>query len=820
MRKFCLLIGIIIIALSLKAQVSEEEFQALKVLYNSTGGDHWSNRTGWENINTTATKDDVTTSWKGIYDIRNGHITNLNLYNNNLTGSIPDEIGVLTHLTDLVFNSNYLTGQLPQTLKQLTSLMTFGISGNNLVIPFPTDLIKSWPNLRTLSLSYCGITGTVPDIFGYTPNLNFLSISNNNLEGKLPPSLDSLYLREFHCEYNNLEGPLPLLTNTIDVYRISFDHNHFTGTIPEHYGDFVLQYFLINDNYLSGMIPEKLLANRVYFFTIQNNYFTFAGIEPIIDLMDSSDIKDYSTNKKMPLVQDTVKINEDGALTLDATALSLHTIGGSHTNYKWFFNTTEVYSGKSPVYTVPSVSLSEEGKYRFEVTDTIVPDLIIQSQDIYVKVKKVNHNPTDIFLSQSSVAENYEGLVGAFSASDPDAGDVHTYSLIKGDGNNDADNGYFTINGDQLILRDSVDYELVKTLHIMVAVFDGKGGSTIKAFAIDVTNVNEAPVFDGQVTTTSISEMEANGSIVFTLLAKDPENDPITFAIREGNDNGAFKITGKTLVVADSTKLDYETKERYVLLISASDGKTVTTITLTVNLIDVAEKYSVKVSALPEAGGTITVTPDSFVSGDSVTVKATPGEGYEFVNWTENGEEVSTTASYSFTLSSDRSLVANFQLKSFTVALTENNSVYGKTNFDSQVFDYGESVTIIAQPNSEYEFVNWTENGNVISSTTTYTFIVYEDHNLVANFQPVVGITDHEISSMNIYPNPAVDYIYLTGMDGGYTIVIINTKGVVVYQRELSTKEEKIDIGNFKKGIYLVKMSKGDKEISRKILVE
>jgi gingipain R len=51
----------------------------------------------------------------------------------------------------------------------------------------------------------------------------------------------------------------------------------------------------------------------------------------------------------------------------------------------------------------------------------------------------------------------------------------------------------------------------------------------------------------------------------------------------------------------------------------------------------------------------------NFNYGETCTVTATPDEGYHFVNWTENGTEVSSEASYSFTVTGDRDLVANFQ---------------------------------------------------------------------------------------------------------------------------------------------------------------
>ena len=52
----------------------------------------------------------------------------------------------------------------------------------------------------------------------------------------------------------------------------------------------------------------------------------------------------------------------------------------------------------------------------------------------------------------------------------------------------------------------------------------------------------------------------------------------------------------------------------------------------------------------------------------------------------------------------------------------------------SGTFNYGESCTLVATPNADYHFVNWTENGNMVSTDASYSFTVTEDADLVANF--------------------------------------------------------------------------------------
>jgi hypothetical protein len=71
--------------------------------------------------------------------------------------------------------------------------------------------------------------------------------------------------------------------------------------------------------------------------------------------------------------------------------------------------------------------------------------------------------------------------------------------------------------------------------------------------------------------------------------------------------------------------------------------------------------YTITVSANPSMAGSVS-GGGSYQQGQSCTVTATATSGYTFVRWTENGTQVSTNASYTFTVTSNRTLVANFNL--------------------------------------------------------------------------------------------------------------------------------------------------------------
>ena len=73
-----------------------------------------------------------------------------------------------------------------------------------------------------------------------------------------------------------------------------------------------------------------------------------------------------------------------------------------------------------------------------------------------------------------------------------------------------------------------------------------------------------------------------------------------------------------------------------------------------------ASEFTITATAEPSEGGTIEGA-DVYFQGEMCTLTATANEGYVFVNWTENGVEASTEANYSFEVTADRNLVANFE---------------------------------------------------------------------------------------------------------------------------------------------------------------
>jgi len=82
-------------------------------------------------------------------------------------------------------------------------------------------------------------------------------------------------------------------------------------------------------------------------------------------------------------------------------------------------------------------------------------------------------------------------------------------------------------------------------------------------------------------------------------------------------------------------------------------------------------EYTIEVSAKPEEGGEVD-GGGVYEEGETVTVTATANEGYYFVNWTEDGNEVSTESEYTFEAERDRSLTANFRAEYTNILFFQN----------------------------------------------------------------------------------------------------------------------------------------------------
>jgi hypothetical protein len=148
--------------------------------------------------------------------------------------------------------------------------------------------------------------------------------------------------------------------------------------------------------------------------------------------------------------------------------------------------------------------------------------------------------------------------------------------------------------------------------------------------------------------------------------------------------------------------------------------------------------YTLTLNANPVAGGTVS-GGGSYTSGQSVRALARPATGWNFVNWTENGNIVSSDTAFSFVLTGYRTLTANFvQTQQLTMNTTSFPLACGTTS-GSGSYAIGQSVTLTATAASQFLFEKWTENNITVSTNRIYTFTASANRTLIAVFKGILS---------------------------------------------------------------------------------
>lgn len=160
---------------------------------------------------------------------------------------------------------------------------------------------------------------------------------------------------------------------------------------------------------------------------------------------------------------------------------------------------------------------------------------------------------------------------------------------------------------------------------------------------------------------------------------------------------------------------------------------------LVANFVPAGSQQTIATSASPQAWGS-TSGGGNYASGDSATVVATANPGFAFSKWQEGGATVSTSASYTFTVTGNRTLTAKF-IEAFVITANVSPPDGGSTEMDSATYKTGENAKASAMPAAGYSFSNWTENGVVVSTDPDYRFNVTGNRTLVANFISNLGFT-------------------------------------------------------------------------------
>ena len=228
------------------------------------------------------------------------------------------------------------------------------------------------------------------------------------------------------------------------------------------------------------------------------------------------------------------------------------------------------------------------------------------------------------------------------------------------------------------------------------------------------------------------------------------------------------------------------------------------------------QSFTVTVTANPTEGGVV-AGGGTFNYGETCTVVATANEGYSFVNWSQGFFSVSNESTYTFNVTNNVNLTANFSLQAFNIKVAIEPAEAGDITGEGNYY-YGDEVTLTVIRNEDWAFVNWTEDGEVVSEEPIYVFTITRDRDLVAHFMYTEGVGENNISA-KVYPNPNQGEFTLEGEDLNH-VRIVNAFGQTVYSADLDGDRVRIDLSAMGKGIYMMHIDAEDGQTVRKIVVE
>jgi len=388
--------------------------------------------------------------------------------------------------------------------------------------------------------------------------------------------------------------------------------------------------------------------------------------------------------------------------------------GSGHMNafLKW------KYTNQTWIENIPTIS--EPGTY------TLNP--LTSSENNAYRINSPNSS------SEFFIVEYRKKTAGTYDASLPGSGLlIYKINTLAGNGNANGPpdevylyrpNGTLTLNGIASLANYSSSTgrtEINDSTNPSSFLSDGSAGG------LDISNISDAG------TTISFDLMGGSSVSWEITLEASPEHGG-TFT-GQGNYNQGNTVT---LNAAAAQNFSFENWTENGTVVSSQPNYSFTANNnrhLVANFVSATPVYSISLEANPENGGTLTGA-GIYAEGETITLDAISNDGYDFINWTENGSIVSTNAQYMFQLLEDRNLTANFQAAQPTVHLISltANPAEGGTISGNGEYSNGQTATVSASAASGYSFVNWTENGSVVSSQTSYSFTVTEDRALTANF--------------------------------------------------------------------------------------
>ncbi|KAI8521682.1 Cadherin-23 [Branchiostoma belcheri] len=377
-------------------------------------------------------------------------------------------------------------------------------------------------------------------------------------------------------------------------------------------GSLATEFFAIRDKYLGTITVSRPVDHEQHQwvnFTVQaadeGKPVRTADIPVSIEIVDINDNNPiFSLNKYQASVLENQPAGTE-VLRVEATDRDSGSYGRVQYHLSGAGGRFTIHPDKGNITLTEPLDREKQTDYLLSVTardntDGLPSNSRENSVQVVVTVLDENDNTPEPSTSKFDfrVPENQPAgeYVGTILASDRDEGDNGRlqFSIIKQEPNHvmlfEVENSTGVISSARLLDRETMGYNGIVELTIQISDLGTPPKMTKTKAVIKILDSNDnSPYFQQSSYSLAVSEDEYGGTSILGLVALDSdEENVLTYAITDGNDDGDFAIGASTGHVIVAKSLDYETRPAYTLTVTAydQDGRNGST-TLLVEILDV-----------------------------------------------------------------------------------------------------------------------------------------------------------------------------------------------------------------------------------------
>jgi hypothetical protein len=178
-----------------------------------------------------------------------------------------------------------------------------------------------------------------------------------------------------------------------------------------------------------------------------------------------------------------------------------------------------------------------------------------------------------------------------------------------------------------------------------------------------------------------------------------------------------------------------------------------------------------------------------------------------------NNPSAVAEGSYTFTnIDINHTIEVTFKPTNSTYTVTVNATEGGDVSvLEDGPFDCGTNVTVLATPDTDYDFAYWSYENVIASLFAEYSFDIAGNITLTANFTPKVGISTKQLAGFTIYPNPVKGQLRITNYElRNGDVEIYDVTGKLVFRsnnlKVSKSNELIIDVSTFPAGVYTIRL--------------